>query len=156
MIFASFDEADVASRALRELEVTGFEPAGFSAIAPQGDRGGGEATGPLEELMTKMTQAPRLGVDGRDVACAGALPHLLPEPPEAALGGLRASFVEAGARPETARRFEKAIEQDGLIVGVAAEGPDRARTAEVVLGGAGADATTSLEVPSAEDRPRSA
>ncbi|MGF1507957.1 MAG: hypothetical protein ACFB9M_00490 [Myxococcota bacterium] len=145
MVFGAFPELHKASGALEQLERDGFKAAGFSAIGPQTERGDrGDTKGLLGELLSRMVHAPSLAVSGRDVASAGALPGLLEPGASAAVGGLRASFENAGVSSDTARRFEGTVRDSGLILGVATEDPERAQRARDILSQTGAVETAAF------------
>lgn len=157
MVFAAFEKPGRAGEAFARLKDAGFEEAGFSVIGPHTERSEPSAAYPdqpeLNELVNKMNLAPTLTVEGKDVACAGALPALLDPSPTSTFQGLRNAFKNAGASEPSIGAFEQVVRRDGLILGVAMEGPSRAAEARSICSEAGAVETTALEVPDREDRP---
>jgi len=149
IIFGSFEDDARAGSAVDRLEREGVRPQGFSVIAAQRERGDREdfrtESRRMRDLLANMNYAPNLAVEGRDVASAGALPDMLST--GSTMKGLRSALEKAGAPESAAQSFEQTVREDGLLVGVAIEGPIKAGKAEKTLKEQGAIATVTINVP---------
>lgn len=154
MIFGAFANAKTAHEALEHAKENGFKSAGFAAIALRRDRPTlTEQTPPgdLAELLTELTWSPSMSVGNEPVGSSGALAGLL-ESDSDVEGGLAARLETFGLVAEAARAFEVAIENSGIIVGIAAENPDRATLAKDIIERAGSAPTAVLRIPGADER----
>ena len=145
-VFGGFEQTDHACAALAQLVTDGFDPSGFSIVAPETMRAevselrsrGQLGSKILADLIEHTTQAPDLAVDNTEMVASGAVPELLEETAGAGMEGFRGTLERLGAGSAHAARLEDVLKGLGVVVAAATRSREDAQQVVSLMQAAGA------------------